>query len=93
VETLPEATIAALAEQMEKHDPLAEIRLAMDCSACGCDWYMLFDIVSFFWTELSAEVKRLLRDVHSIARVYGWREADILCMSTVRRQFYLEMVT
>ncbi len=93
VETLSEAAIAALAEQMEKRDPLAEIRLAMHCSACGRDWHMLFDVVSFFWTELSAQAKRLLRDVHTIARVYGWREADILCMSTVRRQLYLEMVT
>lgn len=93
VGTLPETTIAALAEQMDKHDPLAEIRLDLDCPACGHCWQILFDIVSFLWTEISVQAKRLLRDVHTIARVYGWREAEVLSMSTVRRQFYLEMVT
>jgi hypothetical protein len=33
-----------------------------------------------------------MREVHRLARVYGWREADILSMSASRRQFYLEMV-
>jgi hypothetical protein len=54
---------------------------------------VLFDIVSFFWTELSAQAKRLLREVHTLARGYGWREADILAMSARRRQLYLDLVT
>ncbi len=53
----------------------------------------MFDVVSFFWSEICVQAKRLLREVHTLARAYGWREADILNMSTARRQFYLEMVT
>ena len=42
--------------------------------------------------ELATQAKRLLREVHFLARAYGWREADILAMSARRRQAYLEMV-
>jgi len=53
---------------------------------------MTFDIASFFWAEICVQAKRLLREVHTLARAYGWREMDILSMSPARRQFYLEMV-
>jgi hypothetical protein len=52
----------------------------------------VFDIISFFWTELDSLARRLLQDVHVLAKAYSWREADILSMSATRRQFYLEMV-
>ena len=93
VEALPETAIAALAEQMDQRDPLAEILLDLDCPTCGHCWHILFDIVTFFWAEISAQAKRLLREVDTIARVYGWREVDILSMSSTRRRFYLELVT
>lgn len=92
-ESLAETLVTLLAAQMEERDPLAEIRIDLDCPACGYHWQILFDIASYFWTEISAQAKRLLRDVHTLARAYGWREADILAMSGVRRQLYLEMVT
>jgi hypothetical protein len=74
-------------------DPQAEVLLDLNCPACGHGWQALFDVVAFFWAELAAQAKRLLREVHTLARAYGWREADILGMSARRRQFYLEMVT
>jgi len=46
----------------------------------------------FFWAELAAEAKRLLREVDALARAYGWREADILALSSQRRHAYLELV-
>ncbi len=92
-ENLPDELISTIANEMEQRDPLAEITVHLSCSSCEKHWQMPFDIVSFFWTEISALVKRLLRDIHTLARAYGWREADILAMNPVRRQLYLEMVT
>ncbi len=46
----------------------------------------LLDIVTFLWEELTAQAKRLLREVHTLARAYGWREADILALSARRRR-------
>jgi hypothetical protein len=89
---LPETVIAALAEYMTQYDPQADVQLSLSCPACGQSWTVMFDVVSFFWSEICVQAKRLLREVHTLARAYGWREADILSMSTARRQFYLEMV-
>ncbi len=93
VADLPESVIAGLAEQMARLDPQAEVQLNLCCPACEHRWSLLFDIVSFLWAEIGGQARRLLRDVHTLARAYGWREADILSMSAVRRQYYLEMVT
>ncbi|HJT59197.1 MAG TPA: hypothetical protein VJ761_22005, partial [Ktedonobacteraceae bacterium] len=92
VENLPENVLRALSEAVIEHDPLAEIECALVCPECQRHWTTLFDIVSFFWTELDALAKRLLRDVHTIASAYGWRESDILALSAARRQFYLELI-
>ncbi len=92
IETLSETMIAAMAAQMEACDPLAAIDIPLECVTCQHSWHILFDIVSFFWTELAVEAKRLMHEVHTLARHYGWREVDILAMSPIRRQFYLELV-
>lgn len=83
--------MTVLAQQMAECDPQAEILLNLTCPACNHHWQILFDIVAFFWSEISVQAKRLLREVHTLARFYGWREADILAMSAVRRQFYLDL--
>lgn len=90
---LPEEAVASLAGRMAECDPQAEVLINMECLACGHRWQMLFDIAAFLWTEIAVAAKRLLREVHILARAYGWREADILSLSAARRQFYIEMVT
>ena len=89
---LPLNVIDRVAEQMAQADPLADVQLALSCPACSHQWQPLFDIASFFWSEIHAWAFRILREVHTLASAYGWREADILAMSPKRRQLYLEMV-
>lgn len=90
---LPAQVVTLVGEQINQQDPQAEMLLQLACPACGHSWQVLFDIVTFFWTELTVQAKRLLQEVHTLARFYGWREADILSMSPLRRQFYLSLVT
>ncbi|NJK52932.1 MAG: phage baseplate protein [Leptolyngbyaceae cyanobacterium SU_3_3] len=90
---LPVEVIQQLGMQLTECDPQAEILLNFKCPACEHTWNLLFDIVTFFWTELTAQAKRLVREVHMLARFYGWREADILAMTTARRQLYLSLCT
>ncbi len=89
---LSPVVVNQLVQQMAQCDPQAEILLNLNCPACEHSWQLLFDIVSFFWTELTARAKRLLQEVHTLARFYGWREADILSMTGVRRQMYLDLI-
>lgn len=89
---LPEAVIETLAERLAECDPQAETVIDLVCPACERGWQILFDIASFLYTEIQAQVRRLLREVHTLARAYAWREADILAMSARRRQDYLELL-
>lgn len=90
---LPVEILDAISRLMDEADPQADVQLNLSCLQCGHHWQAAFDIESFFWTELQVWAERLLREVHRLARAYGWREADILAMSPYRRQCYLEMVS
>ncbi len=92
VDTLPINVRDAIVDHMEKSDPYAEIHLDLSCPICSHKWESNFDILQFFWSEINAWALRILREVHNLARAYGWREIDILTMSAWRRQFYLEML-
>jgi hypothetical protein len=89
---LPESVIANLAERLSEDDPDAEVLLDLQCPSCRHDWQLSFDIVGFFWTELSVLARRLLGEVHIIASAYGWTEAEILGLNARRRHYYLELI-
>ena len=83
--------VAVLASQMAEQDPQAEVLLNLKCAECEHEWQSLFDIASFFWSELEAHAKRLLNEIYILARIYHWREQDILALTPARRKWYLEM--
>jgi hypothetical protein len=91
-EEVPDEIVQLVEEQMDEIDPQGDFQLSLTCPRCGHRWAAGFDIASFLWSEIHACALRLLEDVHVLASAYGWREADILAMSSSRRQAYLEMV-
>ncbi|SEO73042.1 hypothetical protein SAMN05216316_0921 [Nitrosovibrio sp. Nv6] len=91
IDMLPDTVITALSNDMANADPHAQIELALNCPACDHAWHSLFDIASFLWSEIHAWAQRILHEVHTLARAYGWRELDILTMSPTRRQIYLDL--
>lgn len=88
---LPEEVISAIASRMEELDPCADILLALSCGDCGSPWQAPFDIAAYLWAEFGVHAPRLLSEVDALARAYGWREMDILAMSSRRRRAYLEL--
>lgn len=90
---LPADVLNSVVDRMEEADPQADVQLSLTCPPCGHQWQASFDIVSFFWSEIDNWAHRILRDVHTLARAYGWSESDILKMNPLRRQIYLEMVS
>lgn len=89
---LPQHVVDAVVERMAQADPQADVQLALSCPLCGHVWQTAFDIVSFVWTEINVWAYRTLHDVHTLAAAYGWSEAEILNLSSRRRQAYLEMI-
>jgi len=91
-QNLSQAAISAVIQEMARLDSQADVRLELNCPACARQWSEPFNIGLFFWEELQRWALRLLGEVHSLATAYGWREADILSMSSRRRQLYLQMI-
>ena len=89
---LSDDLLAALAARVAEEDPLAAIRFEVSCPACGHAWTADLDVVAYFWEEITAQVKRLVRDVHQLASAYAWSECEILSMSPARRRWYLDLL-
>jgi len=91
-DAVPDPIVNAFASYLAQQDPAAEIALLLECPSCSACWELSFDIISFFWREIQSASRRIVLEVDALARSYGWAEADILNMSSSRRQLYLEMV-
>jgi hypothetical protein len=83
--------VDAVVARMAEADPGAWRELALACPECGHEWTAPFDIVSFLCAEIDACALRLVREVDTLARAYGWREGDVLALSAARRAAYLEL--
>jgi hypothetical protein len=83
---LREQAAALLARQVD------DVQLDLTCPACGHAWQTAFDIAAFVWRELDDWAQRTLHEIHVIATAYGWSEREILELSALRRQTYLEML-
>lgn len=83
----------ALGAALTELDPGADLRFALACPSCRREWSAPFDIVAILRDELTAFATRTLRDVDTLARAYGWREADILALSPLRRRLYLDLLS
>ncbi len=92
VDALADETAGQLADAIGDRDPQAELLLNLACPDCGRAFESFFDIVDFFWIELSLQAKRSLREVALLAARFGWSEGEILAMGDARRRLYLEMV-
>jgi hypothetical protein len=89
--SLPDDVVKTVVEHMARADAQADVHVALDCPACSHQWSMPFDILSYLWSEIDDWARRLLFEVHTLARAYGWSERDIVGMSAQRRRLYLEL--
>ncbi len=78
-------------DELAERLPRVETLIDVTCT-CTHRWREPFDAGEYLWTEIRAQARRLLLDVHALASSYGWHEADVLAMSSTRRHAYLSMV-
>lgn len=90
--TRAEAEAERISKALADADPQAELILRIVCPDCGAVADSRFDIVLHLWSEIEDWVAGLLEDVGRLAARYGWSERDILAMSHVRRQVYLDLI-
>ncbi|HEY0255239.1 MAG TPA: hypothetical protein VGC41_27110 [Kofleriaceae bacterium] len=89
--SLTEDETARLGERLSELDPVSDLLLDATCPACAHDWQAELDPAAFVAAEIRAAAERLLREVATLARAFGWTEPTVLALSKARRRAYLEM--
>jgi hypothetical protein len=85
-------TAAAVAAAMAEADPQAELIIELTCPECGESRPRGFDPGGYLFAELEDRVETLEREIHGLARGYGWSEEQILALPKARRQRYLTLI-
>ena len=89
---LSSSVLTAIDQRMSQEDPQADIKIKLTCVSCSHQWEARFDIMTYLWSEINGWCHRLMQEVCLLARSFGWSEAEILDMSSRRRQLYIEML-
>jgi hypothetical protein len=90
---LPTPVLDRLSQEMEALDPGASVSFALDCPQCAAHWQAPLNVGETVWLKVRAAAERILLDVDTLARAYGWTEREVLSLNPLRRAAYLQMVT
>ncbi|WFE66026.1 hypothetical protein [Micromonospora sp. WMMD714] len=90
--TDPAAALPAVSAALADRDPLGVVAVALTCPGCAGTTEALLDVPAWAWQAADTRVRRLLDEVHRLARAYGWSEAEVLGLGPHRRAAYLERV-
>jgi hypothetical protein len=88
---LSAAALASLSAAWEAADPAGAIALGVECVGCGRQITATVDPASFVARDFDRLADRLMAEVDTIARAYGWTEAEILALPADRRRRYLAL--
>lgn len=84
---------AALELKLEQADPYTALNLESECPHCAAAVSQPLNLEGALLQRLQSALTERLRDVHRLARVYHWSEAEILALPSGRRDFYLACVS
>jgi len=83
-----EHELVLIDEALETISPAVADGVDAACPECGREAHFTIDPLDFAFPPAGA----LLRDVHILARAFGWSERDILSLPATRRRAYVALV-
>lgn len=83
---------SAMFAALDKVLPDLQCEMSLVCIQCRETITAVFHAGAFFFAEINQRSKRLLGEVHRIARVYHWAEQEILALPCPRRLAYLLLI-
>jgi hypothetical protein len=92
LQSQPAPVVDLSLDRFQQMNESAEIRVQFHCAVCRNHASVDVDIARFFLGEIASAARRLMADIHALARAYGWSERSIAGMSASRRAAYLEML-
>ena len=87
--TLPYEWLPAIDAAFREHDVLTAVELQVSCPWCGKESALEPDVEALALSCLAVEQKRVLEEIHQLASVYHWTEAEVLALPPRRRAFYI----
>jgi hypothetical protein len=91
IDGLTGAELAAVDAAADGLAGAAATVLRMDCPACGEQQRAAVDPGDLLWERVAMTAPRLMNQVATLARAFGWSEDETLALSAVRRGAYLEL--
>lgn len=82
----------AVIDEMDRLAPQIDLELELNCPECEHSFTTPFDCTAFFFSEIRAQSRHLMREVHYLALHYHWSEAEILGLQRERRRGYLALL-
>lgn len=79
-------------KQMEAVAPKVELTMETNCSECGREFAVPFDLQKFFFGEFRTSLDLLYREIHYLAYHYHWSEREIMEMPREKRRRYIELL-
>jgi hypothetical protein len=91
IDGLTGAELAAVDTAADGLAGAAATVLRMDCPACGEQQRAAVDPGDLLWERVAITALRLMNQVATLARAFGWSEDETLALSAIRRGAYLEL--
>jgi hypothetical protein len=82
---------AALEAAMEEVGPILSLELDGSCPACGASEPLRFDILDHLAGVMALERRFLNREIHCLARAYGWGLGEILDLARSDRRAFVTL--
>lgn len=83
---------ARVSAAMSEVAPTLDLDLDAACSECGAETQVHFSMQAWLLGQLLNEQARLPRQVHVLARAYGWSLSEILSLSRRQRLAFVALV-
>ncbi len=88
IEAFTEGDFTAIEAALDDASPDISDQITTHCPTCEEETVARLDPLDFAFPT----TKGLFRDIHDIAKGYGWSEPDILALPSPRRRIYAEMI-
>ncbi len=89
---LEPATLERIEAAMASLSPILDLPLRVACHVCAAEQQLRFDIQTYLLRALDHERRYLVREIHYLARAYGWSLAEILELERDDRRRFVELV-
>jgi hypothetical protein len=92
LDDLPRQLLSDIDHTMAGSTASLDRDIEFTCAECQRSFVNTLDMQSFFWQELQYGSWNLWEEVHQLASLYHWSEAEILSLTRWKRKLYLNLI-